>query len=59
MRINIVSEAGIKGKDKYLHPTDTVGCNYLSLPLILASRNVPEGRSVAVWGVCLLLYTPL
>ena len=32
---SVVSEAVIKGRDKKLHPTDTVGCNYLSLPLIL------------------------
>ena len=30
-------EAGIKGRDKELHPTDTVRCNYLSLPLMPAS----------------------
>ena len=27
----------VKGMEKYLHPTDTVGCNYFSLPLIPAS----------------------
>ena len=27
-----VPEAGIKGRDKLLHPTDTTRCNYLSLP---------------------------
>ena len=32
-----VPEAGIKGWDKYLHPTYIVGCNYLSLPLVSAS----------------------
>ena len=32
-----VWEAGIKGKDKHLHATDTAGCNYLSVPLIPAS----------------------
>ena len=30
-------ETGIKGRDKWLYPTDTTGCNYLSLPLIPAS----------------------
>ena len=33
----ILPEAGIKGRDKKLHPTVSVGCNYLSLPLIPAS----------------------
>ena len=31
----IVPEADIKGRGKKLHPTDTKGCIYLSLPLIL------------------------
>ena len=31
---SVVTEAGIKGRDKELHPTETVGYNYLSLPLI-------------------------
>ena len=30
-------EAGIKGRDKKLHPRDTVECNYLSLLLMPAS----------------------
>ena len=34
-----VSKAGIKGRDKKLHPTDTVGCNYLSLLLIPVPRT--------------------
>ena len=32
-----VPEVGFKGRGKKLHPTDTVGCNYLSLLLIPAS----------------------
>ena len=32
--MTIVTEGGIKGRDKFLHPADTVGCNYLSLPLL-------------------------
>ena len=36
MRI-CVPEAGSEGRDKWLHPTDTVGCNCLSLPLKPAS----------------------
>ena len=32
-----VPGAGIKGRDKSFHPTDTVGCNYVSLPLIPTS----------------------
>ena len=42
---NVVAEVNIKGRDKYLHPTDTVGCNYLSLPLIPSS------------GIILLIYS--
>ena len=33
-------EAGIIDRDKQLHPTDTVGCNYLSLSLIPASGTI-------------------
>ena len=40
-----VPEAGIKGMDKKLHPTDIVGCNYLSMPLIPASRT-----QVLIWS---------
>ena len=29
---SVVPEASIKGRDKYLHSTVYVGCNYLSLP---------------------------
>ena len=32
-----VPKAGIKDRDKWLYSTDTVGCNYLCLPLIAAS----------------------
>ena len=32
---SVVPQAGIIGKDKKLHPTDTVGCNHLSLSLTL------------------------
>ena len=34
---SVVPEADIKRLDMWLHPTDTVGCNYLSLPLLPAS----------------------
>ena len=34
-----VLEAGIKGRDKHLHFTVSVGCNCLSLPLIPASLH--------------------
>ena len=27
--ISVVPESGIKGKNKYVHPTNNVGCNYL------------------------------
>ena len=33
-----VPEVGIKDRDKKLHVTGTVGCNYLSLPLMPASN---------------------
>ena len=36
LSIAVVSQASMKGSDKVLHPTDTVGCNYLSLSFILA-----------------------
>ena len=36
-RRSIVTETGIKGRDKQLHPTDTAGRNYLSLSLIAVS----------------------
>ena len=34
---SVVPEAGLKCKDKQLHPTVSVGCNQLSLPLLPAS----------------------
>ena len=44
-----VPEAGIKGRDKKLHPTDTVGCNYLSLPLIpAAGKEVLKYASLGI-----------
>ena len=27
----LVPDAGTKGRDKYFHPTDNMGCNYLSM----------------------------
>ena len=48
---NVVPEAGIKGKDKWLHPTVSVGCNYLSLLLICASGTTFSiGNSSQVMG---------
>ena len=46
---NCESEAGIKGRDKWLHPTDTVRCNNMSLPLVpLAHKpshqNISDGK---------------
>ena len=35
----VCQNAGIKGRDKWLYPIATVGCNYLCLPLITASGN--------------------
>ena len=32
-----VPEIGVEGRDKWLHPIDNMGCNYLSLPLIPVS----------------------
>ena len=37
---SVVLEAGIKNRDASLHPTEFVGCNYLSLPLTPASTIV-------------------
>ena len=34
---SFMPETGIKARDKLLHPTDTSGCNYLSLSLITVS----------------------
>ena len=39
-----VPEVGIKGRDRWLHPTVSLGCNYLSLPLIPAS-----GTQIFIW----------
>ena len=47
---SVVPEAGIKGRDKELHPTNTVGCNYLSLPLLL------QYSSYIVIRVCPMKY---
>ena len=45
-----VPEAIVKGSDKWLHPTDTVGFNFLFLSLILASGTSPQfTRNVFVW----------
>ena len=35
--MSVTPEAGIKGVDRQLHPTVSVGCKYLSLPLVPAS----------------------
>ena len=44
---NVVPEEGIKCRDKQLHPTASVGCNYLSMPLIHASgTTLPTYMSV-------------
>ena len=37
MGICVPEAPAIKGRDKWLHPTVSVGCNHLSLPLISAS----------------------
>ena len=55
-----VPEAGIEGRNKYLHPTVSNGCNYLSLllahsPLILGSPFVYKGDSCT--GNAVPLYT--
>ena len=42
--------AGIKGRDKYSHPIDTVGCNYLSLLLISASGTDVIKWSDTIWS---------
>ena len=38
--MSVVSEAGIKGRDKNLHLIDTMGCNYLSLFNILLNKII-------------------
>ena len=43
MRICVLN-AGIKGRDKLIHPTVFVGCNYLSMPLIHA-----PGTQFLIW----------
>ena len=40
---SVVPEAGIKGRDKSLHPIVSVRCNYLFLPLIPASGTTEAG----------------
>ena len=40
-----VPGAGTTGRDNYLRPTNTVGCNYLSLPLIPASGTLEIVRN--------------
>ena len=40
LNIRGVPETGIKGRDKWSHPTVSVECNYLSLPLIPVSGTV-------------------
>ena len=39
-------EAGIRGRHKQLHPTVSVGCNYLSLPKIPASSTQAHVRGI-------------
>ena len=41
-----VLEEGIKGRDKQLHSTDTVGCNYLSSLFI-----PPFGTQVVIYPI--------
>ena len=36
---NVVPEASIEGRDQSLHPTNTVGCNYLTLPLMIPASG--------------------
>ena len=49
----------IKGRDKWLHPTDTVVRNYLSLPLTLASDTTLWILSRFVWPIDPFLQGPL
>ena len=42
-----------KGRNKYLRPTDTVECNYLSLPLILASGI--QVLNIMLWCITMTL----
>ena len=49
----------IKGRDKWLHPTDTVVRNYLSLPLTLASDTTLWILSRFMWPIDPFLQGPL
>ena len=40
--MSVVPEAGTKGTDKWLHPTDTTGCKYLSLITLPDSGTTPS-----------------
>ena len=46
---NVVPEAGIKGRDKLSHPTDIMGGNYMSMPLIHASGTTLLINWWALW----------
>ena len=45
-----VSEADTKERNKWLHPTDTVGCNHLSLLLTAGA----SGTQIRIWLQCVL-----
>ena len=47
-RSSVVPEACVKGRDKWLHPTVSVVCNYLSLPLIPASVTTLQMCAVVI-----------
>ena len=46
MRRSVVPKPGIKGSNKWLHPTVSVGCNYLPLPLPLIPAS---GTALLLW----------
>ena len=52
-----VLETIVKGSDKWLHPTDTVGFNFLSLSLILASgTQLPNSPVTYLYGQIITLF---
>ena len=47
---SVVTETCIKGRANWLHSADTVGCNELSLPLILDSGTTPLSAYQTYFG---------
>ena len=54
-----VPEAGTKCRDKFLHPIDIVGCNYLSLPQIPVSGTTLLLCRIRYRSELYVIYVPL